>query len=347
MTSFLEQCIEKYESLPGSMTLVKAWTPYLADIADKGTFRRGIETREGESTPDHCEYCGYVPGWQQLPEKEELPVGLMADHAASVLMKCMYAARMARYDLLRPVQGLAKFITKWTIRHDEELWRMMSYIKTTKDRKMAGWVGDDFRELRAHLYSDADFAGCKSTSLSTSGSHLCIKGPKSSFPICAQSKRQGCVSQSTTEAELVAASHAIRTTGIPILSLLEVWRLDKGATPSQGWAIEEELRLLGDSGKEEKPWRDESEEETLLLVHLDNRAMIEVIRTGRNPTMRHIGRVHGVSISFLHQVYRRIDVSINYISSTLMAADIYTKTFPEEPNGSTCANKSMLWTEKI
>jgi len=45
--------------------------------------------------------------------------------------------------------------------------------------------------------------------------------------------------------------------------------------------------------------------------------------------MRHIGRARGVSISFLHQVYRRIDVSINYISSTLMAADIYTKTFPE------------------
>ncbi len=141
-------------------------------------------------------------------------------------MKRVYAARMARYDLLHLVQGLAKFITKWTLRRDEELWRTMSYVKTTKDRKMAVWVGDDFRELRARLYSDADFAGCKSTSLSTSGSHLCMKGPKSSFPTCAQSKCQGCVSQSTTEAELVASSHAIRTMGIPILSLLKygAWR---------------------------------------------------------------------------------------------------------------------------
>ncbi len=67
--------------------------------------------------------------------KEELPAGRVAERAASLLMKCMYADRMARYDLLRPVQGLAKFITTWTIRRDEELWRLMCCISTTKDKK--------------------------------------------------------------------------------------------------------------------------------------------------------------------------------------------------------------------
>ena len=38
--------------------------------------------------------------------------GQLADAAASVLMKLIYATRVARFDLLRPVQGLAKWFTK-------------------------------------------------------------------------------------------------------------------------------------------------------------------------------------------------------------------------------------------
>ncbi len=87
----------------------------------------------------------------------------MSEQAASVLMKCMYAARMARFDLLRPVQGLAMFLTKWTVRQDEELWRLVCYIDTAKEKRMIGWVAKDFENLKAHLYSDADFAGCKQT----------------------------------------------------------------------------------------------------------------------------------------------------------------------------------------
>ena len=43
---------------------------------------------------------------------DQTKVGELAPSAASVLMKIMYAARVARFDLLRPVQWLAKFMTK-------------------------------------------------------------------------------------------------------------------------------------------------------------------------------------------------------------------------------------------
>ncbi len=33
----------------------------------------------------------------------------------------------------------------------------------------------------------------------------------------------------------------------------------------------------------------------------DNQAMIRVIETGRNPTKRHLGRVHRVATSWLHE----------------------------------------------
>ena len=34
-----------------------------------------------------------------------------------------------------------------------------------------------------------------------------------------------------------------------------------------------------------------------LVVHEDNQAMLRVIETGRNPTMRYLGRTHRVSVS--------------------------------------------------
>ena len=44
----------------------------------------------------------------------------------------------------------------------------------------------------------------------------------------------------------------------------------------------------------------------------DNSAAIRVIETGRNPTMRHISRTHGVNLSFLHECLGKGLYSIEY-----------------------------------
>eukprot|EP00969_Alexandrium_andersonii_P361728 15458193-Alexandrium_andersonii.AAC.1 len=67
---------------------------------------------------------------------------------------------------------------------------------------MVGWVGDQFEEIEPHVFVDADFAGCVESLRSTSGAHLHLLGPHSSFPLAGLSKRPGCVSHSTPEAEL-------------------------------------------------------------------------------------------------------------------------------------------------
>ncbi len=51
--------------------------------------------------------------------------GEFAPSAASLLMKIMYGVRMARADLLRPAQWLAKFMTKWTRQQDLELHKLI------------------------------------------------------------------------------------------------------------------------------------------------------------------------------------------------------------------------------
>eukprot|EP00971_Amphidinium_carterae_P115636 2290666-Amphidinium_carterae.1 len=117
-------------------------------------------------------------------------------------MKVLFAARMARFDLLRPVNVLASAITKWTPGCDKALWRLMSYIETTKNQTLVAEVGNTKEEVTPHLYADADFAGCPFSGRSTSGVYLALKGSRTHLPITAISKRQSCVSHSTPEAEM-------------------------------------------------------------------------------------------------------------------------------------------------
>ena len=184
-------------------------------------------------------------------------------------MKLLYAARIARFDLLRSTNNLARNVTKWSCKDDVRLHHLICYVQSSKSKKMVGWVGDDLSKLSIDIYADADFAGCEDSLRSTSGAHMVIQGKHTRFPVAGASKRQGCVSHSTPEAEIVAADFALRTMGVPVVDL---WRIVAGNEPQ-------------------------------IVFHDDNQAMIAVIRSGKNPTMRHIERSHGISIVWMHEMF--------------------------------------------
>jgi len=77
---------------------------------------------------------------------------------------------MARYDLLRAVNSLARRIMTWDVLCDRLLHRLMCYTHSSYEKRMVGWVGDGPGDLSLHCYADADFAGCEKTTRSTSGS---------------------------------------------------------------------------------------------------------------------------------------------------------------------------------
>ena len=93
--------------------------------------------------------------------------------AARVLMKVLFAARMARYDLLRATQGLASRVTKWSRDCDRSLHRLMSYIHSTMNRTMIGFVGDPPEQCKTWLFADSDHAG-EHDNRSTSGCLLAL-----------------------------------------------------------------------------------------------------------------------------------------------------------------------------
>jgi hypothetical protein len=223
------------------------------------------------------------------------PVGLQSLQpiAAKILMKVLYGARMCRYDLLRPVCALAARVTKWDVDCDRKLHRLMCYIQSSLDVKMIGKVGDSMEDLVLGLYADADFAGCPITLRSTSGVFLRVEGSNTSFPLAGMSKKQTCVSHSTPESEIVAADLAARSQGLPALCLWEV-------------ILE---RYVG------------------LNFYEDNQACIQIVGTGKNPTLRHMGRTHRVDVKWLHETFADAGFRMGYINSEDQAADIFTKAF--------------------
>ncbi len=329
MESFWDSCVQRYVELAGpDVRIKKVPTPFLAENSEKGP--SGAPCAKGPIT--ECTWCAHTfspttykdlddlnkktkkglptgnnpssedsPSGGNLADKNDSKIkGRLAEHAACILMKCLYSARMARFDLLRAITSLACQLTRWTPECDRKLHRLMCYIHSSKHLRMFGYVGNSLTEVQPHLFADADFAGCAITQRSTSGLHLCIRGTRTCFPIAGQSKRQGCVSHSTPEAEIVAADFGLRLAGLPALDL----------------------------------WHELLPRKPPLFLHEDNQAMIRVCKTGRNPTMRHIGRTHRVSVAFTHERF------------TLPGIDlVYEMTHTQRPsrnqlNGTPCASWS-------
>ena len=301
MEGLLKLSVEKYLDIIGKDTkLKKVSTPSLPEETKSSPYRAPSDGKRKVE----CPWCAHSfdPEMPALPEtgnsrpgqdSESLSRGNLAPPAASVLMKLLYAARIARFDLLRSINALARNVTKWTKDDDARLHHLMCYVNSTLSLKMIGWVGDKIEDLSLGLFADADFAGCAQSLRSTSGSHLQVQGKFTRFPLAGGSKRQGCVSHSTPEAEIVAADTALRTLGIPALSL---WKVLAKVFPQ-------------------------------LLFHDDNQGMIGVVRSGRNPTMRHLERTHGISIASMHEHFQKDHFVLIYEITAKMAADIHTKGF--------------------
>eukprot|EP00435_Cladocopium_sp_Y103_P009439 s1446_g2.t1 len=186
MKPFLQSCVDRYVQLAG----------------------RDAKPLKVVTTPFHEERIARPVGDE--PEKK----GVLAPIAARVLMKILFAARMARFDLLRAVQGLAARVTKWSYDCDRALHRLVCYIHSTLDLKLKAFVGDTLSECKLWCFADADHAG-EYDNRSTTGCFLVLVGPNTYFPLTAFSKKQTSVSMSSTESEVVAANVSLRAAGLP------------------------------------------------------------------------------------------------------------------------------------
>ena len=151
MCDFWQSCVDRYlELAPKGTKLKDVGTPFIDESTRTCTEFGAPETPERAAAllKQQCEIGG---------DNELGPI------ASKCLMKCLYGARVCRFDLLRPICALASKVTKWDRVCDAKLHRLMCYIKSTKDVMMYGKIGDYPEDLRLALFSDADFAGCNET----------------------------------------------------------------------------------------------------------------------------------------------------------------------------------------
>ena len=137
-------------------------------------------------------------------------------------LTCLYLARIGRPDILWSVNKLARAITKWTRACDKRPGRLISYIHFTSEYKQYCHVGNTAQRCRLGLFQDSDFAGDLEDQKSTSGGTLCIFGSHTFVSISWMSKKQICVSHSSTESEIISLDAGQRMNGIPALDLWDL-----------------------------------------------------------------------------------------------------------------------------
>ena len=264
MTGFLNQCVTRYCELGNVKieNIPEATTPFLNDepaqdasgiIEDLGN---DLRKRDLKSKTAKRSAAPAAAAARKTPKKKavqptaaELAAdrGALAPVASKIIMKLLYAARMARPDLLRAVGYLATQVTKWTYRCDLQLHRLMAYVHFSASDTQVAYVGDKFQNCRLTVFSDADFAGDHTDAKSTTGAILALLGPATFYPIAFLSKKQAYVSYATGEAELVAANQALRSMALPALDfwqpLLQLYEDHERQLSDQGAAAAQHHRL--------------------------------------------------------------------------------------------------------
>lgn len=137
----------------------------------------------------------------------------------SVIGMLNYLEKTSRPDLALPVHQCARFCENPKRSHEKAVHRIIRYLKATKDK---GIIFSPKRKHNIECYVDADFAGNwdkldaenAANMLSRTGYIIMIAG----CPLVWRSKLQTEIALSTTEAEYIALSQAMREV-IPLVTV--------------------------------------------------------------------------------------------------------------------------------
>jgi hypothetical protein len=220
-------------------------------------------------------------------------------------MQLMYVARMARPDLLVAITRLASQIHRWTQESDRRIKRLFDRLDGHCGSSLSGSLKAADRDVvEIWAWPDADLAGNKDSSKSTSGRYIELASPNGgSMPLAWGSNQQGGTSHSTPEAETVSLSDCMRRDAIPLQDLMST--------------------LLGRTVK--------------CRVFEDNEATIKIVEKGYSGALRYLRRTQRTDIGQLHELFYPVDeedtemfesntpFSIEYVNTKLHKGDQFTK----------------------
>ena len=214
---------------------------------------------------------------QEKAEMEKIPY-------ASAVGSLMYAMIATRPDIAFAVGVVSRYMSNPGKKHWEVVKGILRYLKATKNMRIC--YGS--QELSVKGFTDSDYAGDLDNRRSTSGYVFTLAGGAVSW----RSRLQTCVTQSTTEAEYVAASEACKEA---------IWL----------------GRLVTDLGiKEQTP-----------MLHCDSQSAIQL---ARNPVYHSKTKHVDVKYHFIREMLEDKQIQLVKVHTTENPADLLKKGLPAE-----------------
>lgn len=215
--------------------------------------------------------------------KAETLDGEMVDNIpyAEAIGSLLYCAMATRPDIAYALSVLSKYTSQPRAQHWQGVKRALRYLRQTSD---FGIVFQQTEKPKLVCFSDADWAGDHQNRRSTSG----LASFLNTGPISFRAQQQPVVALSTTEAEYIAATLAVK-------DLIWIQRFI------------EELKLpISSKGK--------------LLC--DNQSALKLMK---NPEFHQRSKHIDIRFHFIREKYEEGLFDLEYISSENQKADIFTK----------------------
>ena len=201
----------------------------------------------------------------------------------------------------------------------------MCYLQFSKEWVGTSFVEDSPEDLYLALFCDAGFAGDLLDSKPTTGAYIALVGPNTFAPVTWMCKKQGAVSHSTTEAEIIAMDAALRMEGIALLMLLDVMKYVFSPGCVAGLATRDHQYKDIHPLDYVPPNFMNIPHVSKLLVFEDNEAVVHQTIKERSPALQHCGRTYRINIDWLFErIKKDPGVKVRCCPTKKMIADIFT-----------------------
>ena len=239
--------------------------------------RFGVESARARSTP--------LSAADRLTAGAGEPLDLQLFPYSTLVGSLLYLSICTRPDIAFSVGALAKYMAAPTTAHWAAAKGVLRYVACTSEYGI-NFGGTGAAGLQG--FCDADYAGDTDTRRSTTGYVFTLHGGAITW----SSRRQQTVAASTSEAEYMAAAHAVK----------EALWLRK---------LAHDLRI----------------EVAPISIQADNQSAIKLLK---NPISSMRSKHIDVIYHFARERVARKEVVFSYISTGLMIADSLTKVVPAE-----------------
>ena len=232
--------------------------------------------------------------------------GKFAKTAASHVNSIAYVQDHSRPDLSFAVRTVQKDLHNWRTFNDKQLLYVFGYLKRTRHYFLRGTINShDVNALLCCVVgeSDASHAGQRDDRKGVSGYAVFLIGPRTRVLLAWNSKGIPVVTLSSAESELA---------GAVVCSKVLVW-------------VKMLVDVLLGYVEPDDQTTGAFESGVLMKLFLDAKSTIQMILKAGSSKVRYTRRTTGISIYWLHELFRGLYAEIDHKSGEELCADTFTK----------------------